>query len=116
MKLWNEFLVKTLGPILPVFAENTNEPVEVPCITYRLSSDAVTIEGDDLRYSRPVYQIKLYCKDLEEAEGYLQQIDTTLYLNRFVRESFNQLNINNLYQFIMNYSVRTRERLNNYGE
>lgn len=111
MKTWDKLLVSLLEPILPVYAENTDEPVEVPCITYRLTNNVRGLEGDDLRYSTVHYTIKLHVKDLEDAEQYLQEIDTTLYLNRFFREGFNQIQQGTVRQYILNYSVGTRERI-----
>ena len=111
MKLWDTYLVSVLEQILPVYAENAEEPIELPCITYRLSSDARLQEGDDIRYSRPIYQIKLYVKDLADADRYLTKIDEELFKARIYRESFNQMVINNMRQYIMNYSIHTVERL-----
>lgn len=111
MKLWNAKLVSILNEILPTYSELAEEPLELPCITYRLSSDAVVVEGDNLRYSRPIYQIKLYVKDLDDADYYLTLIDETLYKERFFRESFNEMVINNIHQYILNYSVSTVERI-----
>lgn len=111
MKWWDTKLVSLLEEILPVYSELTEEPVEIPCITYRKSSNRVVVEGDDLRYSLPIYQIKLYVKDLDDADYYLQAIDTKLYQNRIFRESFNEMIVNNVHQYIMNYSISTRERI-----
>lgn len=111
MKTWEKKLVSLLDPILPVTAEPYNEPLEIPCITYQMSNNVRGLEGDDLRYSQVYYTIKLHVKDLEEAEDYLQQIDTTLYLNRFFREGMNHILVNNVHEFIITYSVGTRERI-----
>ena len=111
MRWWDKKLVSLLDEILPTYSELTEEPVEIPCITYRKSSNRVVVEGDDLRYSLPIYQIKLYVTDLDDADYYLQAIDTALYKNRFFRESFSELIVNNQHQYIMNYSVSTRERI-----
>ena len=59
MRWWDKKLVSLLDEILPTYSELTEEPVEIPCITYRKSSNRVVVEGDDLRYSLPIYQIKL---------------------------------------------------------
>lgn len=111
MKTWDKYLVSILDTILPTYAENTEEPVEVPCITYHLVSDARLEEGDDIRYSRPVYQIKLYVKDLEDADEALTKIDEELFKARIFRESLQVMKINNLRQYIMNYSIHTVERI-----
>lgn len=111
MKTWDKLLVSLLDPILPVIAEPYSEPLDVPCITYRMSNDARGLEGDDLRYSLVYYTIKLHVKDLADAEKYLQEIDTKLYLNRFFREGFNHILVNNVHEYILTYSVSTRERL-----
>lgn len=111
MRIWDTFLVSILEQILPTYAENMEEPVEVPCITYRLSSDAALEEGDDIRYSRPVYQISLYVKDLEDADKALTKIDEELFKARIFRESLNHMTINNLHRYICNYSIHTVERL-----
>ena len=111
MTIWDKELVSLLDSILPTYAENTDEPVDVPCITYRLSSDARLQEGDDIRYSRPIYQIKLYVKDLDDADKCLTKIDEELFKARFFRESFNVLLVNNLRVYVMNYSAHTVERL-----
>lgn len=111
MKWWDKKLVSLLDNILPTYSELTEEPVEIPCITYRKSSNRVVVEGDDIRYSLPIYQIKLYVKDLDDADYYLSKIDETLYENRIFRESFNEMIVNNVHQYIMNYSISTRERI-----
>lgn len=111
MKTWDKLLVSLLDPILPVTAEPYNEPIEVPCITYRMSNNTRVVEGDDLRYSMVYYTIKLCIKDLEEAEEYLQQIDTILYQNRFFREGFTHNIVGDVHEFIITYSVQTRERI-----
>ena len=111
MKTWDKLLVSLLDPILPVTAEPYNEPISVPCITYRMSNNTRVVEGDDLRYSGVYYTIKLHIKDLEEAEDYLQQIDTTLYMNRFFREGFNHIIVGDVHEFVLTYRVQTRERL-----
>lgn len=111
MKTWDKLLVSLLDPILPVTAEPYNEPIEIPCITYQMSNNIRVVEGDDLRYSAVHYTIKLHIKDLAQAEEYLQQIDTTLYLNRIFREGFNHIIVGDVHEFIMNYSISTRERI-----
>lgn len=111
MKTWDSKLVSLLENILPITAEPYNEPLEVPCITYRMSNDVRGLEGDDLRYSDVYYTIKLHVKDLKDAEDYLQQIDTTLYLNRFFREGVNHLIVNNVHEYVLTYRVMTRERI-----
>lgn len=116
MTTWDKKLVSLLDPILPVTAEPYNEPLKVPCITYLMSNSVRGKEGDDLRYSEVHYTIKLHIKDLKDAEDYLQQIDTTLYLNRFFREGMNHILVNNVHEYIINYSVSTRERILNNGE
>lgn len=112
MKLWSKKLVELLDEILPTYAELAEKPTELPCITYRLSSDPVVVEGDNLRYSRPFYIIKLYVKDMDDAEYYLAKIDEVLYENRIFRESLQQMIVNNIHQFIMTYSISTVERIN----
>ena len=111
MKIWNTKLVSLLDTILPTYAEDYEEPVKVPCISYRLSGDVVDKEADHLRYSNVYYIIRLYVEDLKDAEDYLQQIDTLMYQNRFFREGFQQMNINNIHQFIITYRVHTLERI-----
>lgn len=111
MKIWDTKLVSLLDTILPTYAEGQEEPETIPCITYRLTGDNVDVEGDDLRYSNVYYILKLYDTNLETAEGYLQQIDTLMYLNRFFRESLHTMDINNIHQYIITYRVHTRERL-----
>lgn len=116
MKIWNKKLVSLLDTILPTYAEPYNEPLTVPCITYRLSNDVKEIEGDHLRYSFVHYTIKLHVIDLDDAERYLEEIDTLLYQNRFFREGFNEIEVGNVHEFILNYSVHTKEILSERTE
>lgn len=111
MKWWDKKVVSLLNEILPTYSELTEEPVDIPCITYRKSSNRVVAEGDDIRYSLPIYQIRLYVKDLDDADYYLTAIDETLYQNRMFRESFSEMIINNIHQYIMSYSISTVERI-----
>lgn len=108
---WDKKLVSLLETILPVTAEPYEEPLQIPCITYQMSNNTRVIEGDDLRYSAVYYTVKLHVKDLADAERYLQEIDTKLYLNRFFREGFNHILVNNVHEYILTYSVSTRERI-----
>ena len=111
MIAWDKFLVSLLEPFIPVYAENMEEPVEIPCITYRIMGDVRLQEGDDIRYSRPIYQLRLYVKDLDDADKYLTKIDEELFKARIYRESLNHMLINNVHQYIMNYSIHTVERI-----
>lgn len=109
MITWDKKLVSLLNPILPVTAEPYNEPLTTPCITYRMDNDVRDLEGDRLRYSRVYYTVKLHTTDLEEAEQYLEEIDRVLYLNRFFREGFNHIIVGTVHEFVITYSVFTKE-------
>ena len=109
MKTWDKLLVSLLDPILPTYAEPYNEPLTTPCITYRMSNNIRDLEGDMMRYSRIYYTIKLHVTDLDEADEYLEEIDRTLYLNRFFREGFNHILVGNVHEFVITYSVHTKE-------
>ena len=115
MKIWSKKLVSLLDTILPTYDENSEEELKVPCITYRSGSNVPVAEGDDLRYSNGYYRIKLHVKDLGDAEDYLQQIDTLMYMNRFFRESCDEIKIGDVHQFTITYRVMTRERILNYA-
>lgn len=109
MKNWDSKLVSLLDPILPTYSENPNQALTTPCITYRNSNNVRDLEGDDLRYARVYYIIKLHVTDIEEAQQYLEDIDLVLYLNRFFRESFDHILVGDVHEYIITYSVFTKE-------
>lgn len=85
-------LVEQLNTILPTYYElalDTTTPF--PCISYQEVDNSAREEGDTIRYSNIIFQIKIWGKSPSELAPYVEKLDNKMYALKFTRLSYNEL-------------------------
>ena len=103
-------IVETLSEILPTYYElYLQSEVELPCVTYTELSDVAREEGDTLRYSDHLIQVKLNAKDLTDIVTYTPLIDAALWELGGKRSSSQEFTLNANIVKVITYEFRTLE-------
>lgn len=109
---YKPILVQRLNQILPTYYELfVDSKTPTPCITYIEANNSTDVDGDTLRYSRIVYLVKVWGKDLATLTPYLEQVDSAMFEAGFHRVSYNELSYNNQLCLIGRYEARALETI-----
>lgn len=109
---YNINVASALGDILPTHYEMIlNSGLEVPCISYMELNNSVETNGDTLGYSRIIYQVKVWGRQLADLQGYALKIDEVMRKLGFKRISSGELYDNNssMIQKILTYEALASE-------
>lgn len=113
---YNETLVQQLSTIVPTYYElfcDSNTPK--PCITYTVSNDYATHEGDTVRYSKLNYIVKVWGSGVGEIQGYAAQVDDKMKRLGFKRTSGRDLTVGQQICKIFNYEGTVHEDFDPIG-
>lgn len=112
---YHKTLVSALKTILPTHYEMTiTSKTTAPCITYMENSNVDAEKGDTLGYSRVIYQVKVWAKDIGLIQEYAQKVDDKLHSLGFRRISSGELydNQSTMIQKIMTFEALALEQFN----
>lgn len=99
-------LVSALNTVLPTHYEMAlTSNTKTPCISYMETNNYVSNHGSTLGYSRVVYQIKIWAKDIALIQQYAVKVDAVLRPLGFKRIASGELydNESSMIQKIMTY-------------
>lgn len=103
-------LVSELGTILPIHYELfVDSSTTTPCLTFMKVGDTAQEEGDNIRYSRVAYQIKIWADDYEVISTKSLLLDAKMKTLGFTRTQYNELWYNNHCSAIFRYEALNRE-------
>ena len=109
---YNPILKEKLELILPTYYELfLDDQAQAPCISYCRVNDIGNSEGDTIRYSNPIYQIKVWSYSLEEIADYCQRVDELLFSLGFRRKNYNELTYKGLICSVIQYQCLAVENL-----
>lgn len=112
---YHEAIVNTLSKILPTYYEMIlHTGIATPCISYMELNNSVNAYGTTVGYSNLSYQIKVWCKKLEDLQKYTMQIDDAMRALGWRRVSSGELydNQSTMIQKIITYEALASEKFN----
>ena len=114
---YNPILKEKLELILPTYYELfLDDQAQAPCISYCRVNDIGNSEGDTIRYSNPIYQIKVWSYSLEEIADYCQRVDELLFSLGFRRKNYNELTFKGLICSVNAWQQKIQiKEIRNYG-
>lgn len=103
--------LRTLG--LPVEYELfLTSDTEIPCISYRLTNDRASAEGDTIGYSELTFAIKVWSTKLADLAYYSNRLDILMRNLGFKRGYANELWLNGIGQIEIRYTGLGIENFN----
>ena len=109
---YKPLLIRELDTILPTYYELfVDSETETPCITIMESNNIAQEEGDNIRFSRISFNIKIWADDVSIISQKGQDLDTKMYSLGFTRTSYNELWLGNQCSAIFRYEILANENL-----
>lgn len=109
---YKPLLIRELSSILPTYYELFQDSTtETPCITIMESSNIAEEEGDNIRFARIAFNIKIWADDIAVIAEKGQELDRKMFELDFQRTSYNELWMGNQCSAIFRYEILANENL-----
>lgn len=109
---YKPLLIRELGTILPTYYELfVDSDTETPCITILESNNMAQEEGDNIRFSRISFNIKIWGDDIAVIAEKGQELDAKMFELGFQRTSYTELWMGTQCSAIFRYEILADENL-----